>query len=193
MKAIYIVRPASIVFLSCLFISVANAQSSSIFGSNGDAKECYAASTNASMTGFASGVDIASCDKAIQYGSLRINDLVATYVNRGILRGAMGDLAAAARDYEKAIRLSPDVAEAYINRGNLWFIAKRYEQAIADYDKSIELNVIKPYVAFLNRGMAYEFMGKYPQARQNYLQALELRQEWKAAEDRLARVTRKMQ
>ena len=98
----------------------------------------------------------------------------------------------AAKDYNRAIRLSDNVSEAYVNRGNLWFIAQRYQEAIADYDKSLEQEFPQAHVALLNRGMAYEALGRLVQAKEGYLAALELIEGWSEAQSRLERVNKKL-
>ncbi|MFT5573533.1 MAG: tetratricopeptide (TPR) repeat protein [Cryomorphaceae bacterium] len=175
-----------------LFSQLTAAQNVTMFGGSSLAKDCYRFSQTAAMTSTASTTDIEVCTKAIFDGGLNKKDLVATYVNRGIIHMAMEHYQAAARDYNKALGMSDDVGEAYVNRGNLWFVASRFKEAIADYDKSIEFGVEKTHVAFLNRGMAYEQMGKLEEAKSDYQVALEALEDWPAAQKRLQRVQGKI-
>lgn len=168
------------------------AQNVTMFGGNSLAKECFDYSQTAAVTGTASRSDLETCTKAIFHGELKRRDLVATYVNRGIIYMAMEDYQSAAKDYNKALQMADDVGEAYVNRGNLWFLANRYTEAIADYDKSLEFGIEKPHVAFLNRGMAHESLGNLGEALSDYRSALDKVEGWPAAQKRLERVQGKL-
>jgi tetratricopeptide (TPR) repeat protein len=180
------------VLSTIFFCSHVAAESMQVIGGSSYARECYRLSNAASLTGHAGGADVAVCTKAVRNGGLRKADLIATYVNRGILYVAMEDYKKAARDYNKAIKLSDNVAEAYVNRGNLWFMAKRYTEAINDYDKSLSAGLKQAHIALLNRGMAYESLGRLSEAQQSYLAALERVEDWSEATSRLARVNKKL-
>ena len=168
------------------------AQSMQVIGGNSYARECFQLSSSASLSGSAGRTDVEVCDKALAHGGLKRKDLVATYVNRGVLKVAIEDFVGAAQDYNRAIELSGDTAEAYINRGNLWFVSGRYAEAIADYDKSLELGLYQAHVALLNKGMALESLGNLTEAKEAYSAALERNPEWTQASSRLARVNRKL-
>ncbi len=185
-------KSSLILYLGILYSSGIGAQSMQIIGGGSFAKDCYRASSTASMTGFAGREDVEVCDLAISHGDLSKKNLVATYVNRGVIKVALEDYQGAVRDYNKALGLDADSAEAYMNRGNMWFISNRFAEAIEDYDRSLQLNVSKPYVALLNKGMAFEGMGKFNQARENYLAALQQMEDWPAAQAKLDRVNKKL-
>ncbi|NND83000.1 MAG: tetratricopeptide repeat protein [Gammaproteobacteria bacterium] len=172
--------------------SPALAQSMQVLGGSSFAKECFELSSTASMTGFASRSDVEVCDRAISYGSLKKKDLVATYVNRGVLQVAIEDYEAAVKDYNRAIELSDDTAEAYVNRGNMWFLVEKYPEAIADYDRALELGLHKAHIAMLNKGMALEGQGRLEEAREQYLAALAIVEDWPMAVRKLERVSNKI-
>ncbi|MEM7359731.1 MAG: tetratricopeptide repeat protein [Pseudomonadota bacterium] len=182
----------ALILVGALCSSVALADSMQVIGGNSYATECFASSNAASLTGSASARDIQSCDRAISHGGLRKRDLMATYVNRGIIFAALNNYDKAQADYERAMKMSRNVAEAYINRGNLWFMRKDFKQAIKDYDKSLKLKVKKPYVALLNKGMANETLGNLHAARRNYKEAMKYVKEWPLAQAKLDRVNRKI-
>ena len=167
------------------------AQSMQVFGSNSYAVTCYQDSVAANRVGNARFAELENCNKAIEYGYLTQSDLVATYINRGILYAALGSLSKAASDYARALELNSEVPETYINRGNLWFLASRFEQAISDYDKAQQLELKQMHILHLNRGMAYENMGLLDKAEEDYLASLEVAPEWPMAVDKLERVARK--
>jgi len=182
----------SILLGTLVLNSSVHAESMQVLGGNSMAMECYRLSTVATMTGHSSSADVRVCNQAIRHANLRKRDLIATYINRGILYVAQEDYKRAAKDYNRALGMSDNVAEAYVNRGNLWFMAQRYTEAIADYDKSLELEIGQSHVAYLNKGMAYEILGKFELARENYLAALAKVEEWPIALEKLDRVNKKI-
>jgi len=175
------------------FISYpAIAQNAAIVGAESFANECAKASTIASTTGSANRQDLESCDRAILDGKLRLKDLVASHVNRGVIHMAMGNPKLALSDINRALSLDSDTGEAYVNRGNLWFFAKQLNNAIADYDKAIELGIEKPHIAHLNRAMAHEQLGDLSKAKLDYQRALSYQNQWPQAQTRLDRVNIKL-
>jgi tetratricopeptide (TPR) repeat protein len=101
-------------------------------------------------------------------------DFMEAYLNRGVARGAGGDLPGAIADYSEAIRLKPDDAKAYSNRG----VARRsggdLPGAIADFDEAIRL---KPdsAKAYNNRGLARRSGGDLPGAIADFDEAIRLK------------------
>jgi len=175
-----------------ILLTDVKAQSTTIFGGNSIARECYQASLVAARTGFSSRLDLETCDTALFQGSLKSRDRVATYVNRGIIKVALQDFVGGVRDYERALEMDPESAEAYLNRGNLWFLAKKYQEAIDDYSRSIEFEVMQEQVAILNIGLSYEYLQQFDMAKSYYESALEKAPEWELALEKLERVNRKI-
>ncbi len=181
-----------LILLSVIWSGSVSAQNMQVIGGSSYARDCYHASTAAALTGSVSRVDVENCDKALHYGGLKKRDLIATYVNRGVVHMAMENFTAAANDYNKALELNPKVAEAYVNRGNLWFMVNRYQEAIEDYGQSLELGFAQAYIALLNRGMVHETTGKFSMAKDDYLAALSQKSEWPIALQKLERVNKKI-
>ena len=169
------------------------AQSMMVLGGGTYGQDCYRASVTAVQLQHGSFADIQSCDRAIEYGKLALKDLVATYVNRGIIYASLNRLDKAAEDYQTAIKLSSDTPESYLNRGNLWFIANHMQEAIDDYNKAMELELRQTHVVFLNRGMAFESLGQWSNAENDYLSALDISPDWTMAQEKLERVRAKIQ
>lgn len=179
--------------LLCVSSGSLHAQNMQVIGGDSMAQECYRASTSASLTGTAGALDLQSCSNALENGNLRKRDVIATYVNRGVINTALQNYRAAAKDYNRAIKMDPKLAEAYVNRGNLWFVASRYAEAIADYDTAMDLGFSQPHVALLNRGMAREVIGQLLPAKDDYLAALAVHKEWETAKQKLQRVNVKLE
>jgi len=183
----------SLLIAFALLFSSVNAQNATVIGAESFADNCFQASQVATSTGTASRADIELCDRAINEGGLRSDDLVATYVNRGVIYMAMRKPQLAMADLNRALELDDDTGEAYVNRGNLWFFGNNLRNAIADYDLALELGVEKPHVAHLNRGMAREQLGDLERAKVDYEASLRFAKGWSQAQLRLERVENKIQ
>ena len=171
----------------------ANAQSMSVIGGGSYARNCYMASTLTIQLNSASREDIQECDLAILHGRLTRKDLLATYVNRGILYGAMEDFQKALKDYRTAIELGPKTGEVFVNLGNLYLLSKKYDVAIQQYTTAIELTLTKNHIAHFNRAMAYENNKELDNAAADYRRAIELSPEWALPQLRLERLIRNTQ
>src|SRR5688500_16117363 len=60
---------------------------------------------------------VRTCDEALRSDNLSNYDMVATLVNRGILKARLGNVEQAIIDYDAALDENPDEAEAYLNKG----------------------------------------------------------------------------
>ena len=180
-------------FLFFLLPVHSNAQSMSVIGGGSYARNCYMAATLAIQMNASSREDLKECNMAIAHGKLQRKDLLATYVNRGILHGAMEDYQKALRDYNTAIDLDPQTGEVYVNLGNIYLLGKKYELAIAQYTTAIELTLRQDHVAHFNRAMAYENNLEFDNAETDYRKTIELSPEWLLPQLRLERLLKKVQ
>ena len=171
----------------------AYAQSMSVIGGGSFARNCYMASTLAIQLKSTSDADIEECDQAILHGRLTRKDLLATYVNRGILYGAMEDYQKALKDYRTAIDLGPQTGEVYVNLGNLYLLSQKYDVAIQQYTTAIELTLTKNHIAHFNRALAYENNKDFTNAEADYRRAIELSPEWLLPQLRLEQLIRNIQ
>ena len=96
-----------------------------------------------------------------------------TWNKIGIAYHQLGDLAAARKNYEKAIRLDKNYADAVNNDGTVFYAQKKYGTAISRYRKAIQL---RPSAAsfWSNLGTAYYSRGRFAQMTAAYQKALEL-------------------
>ena len=164
------------------------AQSLQVIGGQQQARDCYMAATIAAQMHSASREGIDVCSYALDEISMTTRDRVATLVNRGIIYVALEEYNKAVRDYDRAYKISPDIAEIHVNRGNLLFMSGHTEQAIAEYSQAIELKLTRQYVVYYNRGLAYEKLAEYNKAEADYRRALELMPGWSHAQDKLDRL-----
>ena len=165
----------------------------SVIGGGSYARNCYMSSTLAIQLNSASDADIEECNLAILHGRLTRKDLLATYVNRGILYGAVENYQKALKDYRTAIDLGPETGEVYVNLGNLYLLSQKYDVAIQQYTTAIELSLTQNHIAHFNRGMAYENNKQFDNAAADYRKAIELSPEWLLPQLRLDRLIRNTQ
>ena len=128
-----------------------------------------------------------TCTKALQHENLARLDKAGTYVNRGILYMRNGNYNAALEDYDRALRLLPDLGEAYLNRGAAFIYMDEHEDAVTALNRAIELGSRDIYIAYYNRGMAHERLGLLNEAYADYSKALELNPEFERAARQLDR------
>jgi tetratricopeptide (TPR) repeat protein len=104
------------------------------------------------------GFGVSSYDDAIMDG--------ASHLNTGKPEKAL-------EDFNRAIKIKPEVAAGYLGRANTLNVMGRYEEAIEDYDTALE---ITPDLAnaYINRGSAYSHLGEYEKAIADYEKGLEL-------------------
>ncbi len=186
-------RLISLVLLAALLLPPVNGytQSMSIIGGGSFARNCYMAATLAIQMNSSSREDLEDCNLAIAHGKLQRKDLLATYVNRGIIYAAMEEYQLAMQNYGAAIDLGPKTGEVYVNLGNIYLLAQKFDSAIQQYTIAIELTLAKDHIAHYNRGMAYENNLEFDNAEADYRKAIELSPEWFLPQLRLERLRKK--
>ena len=108
--------------------------------------------------------------------------IVAHVLNgRGLAREKANDLAAAERDYTKAILVNPAYAAPHNNRGTVRFLRQDYALALADYERAMELDR-RMIEALFNRGLARIHMGTYREAADDFDRALKIDPGYKDAQ-----------
>jgi tetratricopeptide (TPR) repeat protein len=76
-------------------------------------------------------------------------------------------------DFNRAIKIDPQLAGGYLGRANTLNTMGRYEESIEDYDTVLEIDP-KLANAYINRGSAYSHLGEYEKAITDYEKGLEL-------------------
>ncbi len=104
------------------------------------------------------GLGVSKYDDAIMDG--------ASHLNTGKPEKAL-------EDFNRAIKIKPQVAAGYLGRANTLQVLGRYEEAIEDYDRTLEINP-KLANAYINRASAYSHLGQYEKAIVDYEKGLEL-------------------
>lgn len=93
--------------------------------------------------------------------------------NRGSAYFRKGDLEIALADFNRAIRMQPQLADVYNNRGNVWQEKGDSEKALADFNQAIKLNP-RHSAAFNNRANLHQFKGHLAEALADYNQSISL-------------------
>lgn len=170
--------------------TTARAQSVTILNNGNDARACYwnatQASTNLDLPYFSD----SPCTRSLEL-DLTKRDLVAVYVNRGIIRVANKDYQNGFADYQEALSLDPNSAEVYVNIGNLYFLGENYDNAIRFYNKALDLNIRQRHVVYLNRGMVNEKLGRLDEAQKDYESAIAVTPDWVMAQQKLEHIQNK--
>ena len=79
----------------------------------------------------------------------------------------------ALEDFNRAIKIDPQLAGGYLGRANTLNIMGRYGESIEDYDTALEIDP-KLANAYINRASAYSHLEEYEKAIADYEKGLEL-------------------
>ena len=151
---------------------------------NTDARMCYVAA-DSPMSPAAR--DIRRCDDALLRDSLSAYEMVATHVNRGILRLRRGMIEAAITDFDRAIALDPNQPEAYLNKGAALLRRENAADAMSLFTIALERNTTRPALAHYGRAIANETLGNLNAAYRDYTAASRIDPEWREPRLELAR------
>jgi tetratricopeptide (TPR) repeat protein len=124
--------------------------------------------------------DIRRCDDALRHDSLSSYEILATHVNRGILRLRRGLIDAAVDDFDAAMAIDPNQPEAYLNKGAALIQRENPAEAVSLFTVALEHNTRRPAVAHYGRAVANEQLGNVRAAYQDYRRASELDPDWAA-------------
>jgi Flp pilus assembly protein TadD len=141
----------------------------------GNARMCYVAAESKLPP---RSVDLRRCNDAIAEERATPTLMVATYVNRGILRLRRGDLSGAMADFDAATALNPDEPEAYLNRASALLRREEVAGAISQFDTALAKQTRRPAIAHYGRAVAHEEAGNVRAAYNDYLRASQLAPGW---------------
>ncbi len=144
---------------------------------NSAARSCYLA---AESRGAPTQDVLRFCNDALHREALTGNELVATFVNRGILKARLGNLDEAISDYDAALSRDPDEPEAYLNKGfALLHLSESGDQARPLFDSALAKKTRRPELAYYGRGVAHEMSGQVRAAYMDYRQASRIDPKWR--------------
>jgi len=141
----------------------------------GNARMCYVAAESKLAP---RGVDMKRCDEALIEERANQPIMVATHVNRGILRLRRGDVVGAMADFDAATALNPDEPEAYLNRASALLRREQVTSAISQFDAALAKQTRRPALAYYGRGVAHEEAGNVRAAYDDYMRASQLAPGW---------------
>jgi tetratricopeptide (TPR) repeat protein len=130
---------------------------------------------------------LSECNSAINQDVIPYSDLVATYVNRGILLLIRGDYRAAEADFNQAMALQPSQAEAWLNKGIARYQRGDTRAAKELFTRAIELRTDYAALAYFGRALANEDSGDVRAAYSDLRRASQLDPKWDAPREQLKR------
>lgn len=154
-----------------------------VLGSS-NARMCYEAAESVVMPNRAS---LENCDIALAGEAATPYDVVATHVNRGILRSRMRNIEGALQDFDAALALDPNQPEAYLNKGVVLIRQNSPDAAVPLFTMALEKNTRRPALAYYGRGIAHEELGNIKSAYADYKRAVAENPKWKEPKADLAR------
>lgn len=164
-------------------VAVPAAASVVVIGNSG-ARRCYEAADSALSPQVA---DIRGCDAAIREEALNRDDLVATYVNRGILKLRRNMIHESIIDFDTAIAMNPGQGEAFLNKGAALIRLENPTEALRLFTVALERNTTRPEIAHYGRAVANEALGNTRAAYNDYRRASELSPDWEEPRAELTR------
>ncbi|MGI9326130.1 MAG: tetratricopeptide repeat protein [Pseudomonadales bacterium] len=115
---------------------------------------------------------IEDCDLAIEHQALGRVDMASTLSNRGLLLARGGDLKAALKDHNRAVKLAPELCSVLINRANVFTRTQQFESALNDLDQAVMMDDPVRHLAYYNRALLHQRLGNTAAAREDAEQAV---------------------
>jgi tetratricopeptide (TPR) repeat protein len=128
---------------------------------------------------------IATCNEALTEEALDPGQRAGTYINRAVMKVALGRFDDAMRDYDEGISIKPDLGDGYVDRGAALIRLKRYDDAMTDINKGMGLGLSYEHVGYYNRGVAEFYLGKITESYYDYKKALEIEPDFTPAAEQL--------
>lgn len=155
-----------------------------VFG-GGLARACYEAVEYSRVT---SARALQICDTALEQEQLTKRDRAATITNRGILHMREGRHERALSDYQKSIRLMPELLESKVNLGAALFALGRYEEALVALNEGVATDSMDARaIGYYNRALCHERLGDVQTAYEDFRRALSARPDFELAAKQLER------
>jgi tetratricopeptide (TPR) repeat protein len=131
--------------------------------------------------------DLRRCDIALSEEALTGYEVVATHVNRGILKVRRGNISGGIADFDAALARDPDQAEAYLNKGVALMRRENVGEALPFFTVALEKNTQRPALAYYARGVANEALGNLREAFADYQRASQIEPDWQEPRTELSR------
>ncbi len=179
--------PKSVLILAAAFTFTAPlaANASAFVLGSGLAGVC----SRAAIGGLSDNKSLETCSLSLETELLSGRELAGTYVNRGVIELRRKEYGRAQADFDRAVKIAPDMGEAFVNRGAAYIAQRQYATGLAEIDKGLKLGSDEPEKAYYNRALANEGLDDMKAAYFDYLKASELAPDWDAPKKELTRFT----
>jgi tetratricopeptide (TPR) repeat protein len=127
------------------------------------------------------------CNAAIVEAMVPFSDLVATYVNRGVLKLVKNDYRGAEADFDQAMSLDSTQPEAWLNKGISRYAQGDYRNARDMFSRALALKTSYAALAYFGRALADEDGGDVRGAYDDLQKASALDPKWAAPQEQLKR------
>ncbi|HEY7797819.1 MAG TPA: tetratricopeptide repeat protein [Hyphomonadaceae bacterium] len=166
-------------------VAAAPAQAAVTVLGGGLARSCYEAVEYSRVTA-ARALQI--CDTALEQELLTKRDRAATITNRGILHMREGRFEKALADYQKSIRLMPELLESKVNLGAALYSLGRYQEALVALNEGVGTDSADAKaIGYYNRALCHERLGDIQTAYEDFRRALAARPDFELASKQLER------
>ena len=108
---------------------------------------------------YKSEIALARLTEVIQRAEINDTQKAQLYYDRGVIYDSVGLRNLARLDFNRALRLKPDLVDAYNFLGIHFTLLQEFNQAYEQFDSAIELQPMHEY-AYLNRGIALYYGGR---------------------------------
>jgi tetratricopeptide (TPR) repeat protein len=178
------VRAGLVACMLAIPAGAAHAQYSMIVFGKGAASDCYELVKSKRLNN--STLEI--CNDALKDDALSPKNRAATFNNRGIVHMRSNNRDAAERDYQAALRISPNIAETQINLGAMFYANEMYTESVTVLNEGVKAESEgSRAVAHYNRALSFEKLGELDEAYADLLAALRLNPAFEAASKQISR------
>ncbi|MBE0359691.1 MULTISPECIES: lipoprotein NlpI [Pseudoalteromonas] len=123
------------------------------------------------VSDFRSEIAIARYSELLNRADLSPEQQAKLYYDRGVLFDSLGMTTLSRIDFNRAVKLKPDLAEVYNFLGIQHTLMQQYEKAYEFFDSALELDEGHEY-AYLNRGIALYYGDRASIAKSDFIEFL---------------------
>jgi tetratricopeptide (TPR) repeat protein len=135
------------------------------------------------------GILILLCLSVLMNLRLFTQNFATSYYGLGVYYTEKGDHDKALKEYEKVLKLEPQMPGVHNNIGNIYYEKGDRERAIKEYKEEIRLFPGHAKRAYYNLGTIYLESGKYEEAKMYLSNALNIDPDYKEAKDALKKAS----
>jgi tetratricopeptide (TPR) repeat protein len=135
------------------------------------------------------GILILLCLSVLMNLRLFTQNFATSYYGLGVYYTEKGDHDKAMKEYEKVLKLEPQMPGVHNNIGNIYYEKGNREGAIKEYKEEIRLFPGHAKRAYYNLGTIYLESGKYEEAKRYLSGALKIDPDYKEAKDALKKAS----